>query len=407
MWLIKLAWKNLWRNRTRTAVTISSVFFAVVLAVATSSLQDGVFDNFVKNMVSFYSGYIQVHKYGYWDQQILDNSLARTEALEKLVNGDAQVLASAPRLESYALASTDLLTHGCMVVGIAPREENEITFLQDKITEGEYLNDAESGDHVLLSEGLANRLNLHLHDTIILISQGYHGSMAAGKYWIQGIVRFGSPDLNNQLLYMPLVVAQEFYNAQNLVTSYVLALKSSADLQKTSQAIAASLGSEYEVMTWEEMMPEVDQHIKTDRGSMVVIQGILYLLICFGIFGTLLMMMAERKYEMGMLIAIGMKKSKLIAVLTIESVLNVIIGCALGILFSIPVVLYLKYYPIRFTGEMAEFYEKYGFEAIFPASMNPTIFVNQAIIVLVLGLMLSLYPLVKIIQLNPVTAMKK
>jgi putative ABC transport system permease protein len=405
MWLMKLAWKSMWRNKHRTAITIAAIFFAVILSVVTSSLQDGVFDNLIKNVVSFYSGYIQIHKLGYWDERILDNTFEGSAQLEQKIQQQNNVRAVAPRLESFALASSEDLTKGCMVIGIMPVQENEITALQEKIVAGEYLS--EQDPDLLLAEGLAERLNLNLHDTLVLIGQGYHGATAAGKYRIKGIVKFGSPDLNDQSLFLSLATAQELYSAEGRLTSYVLALNKPSDLTTTATAVKASLSNAFETMTWEEMMPEVIQHIQTDKGSMFIIQGILYLLICFGIFGTLLMMMVERKYEMGMLVAIGMKKVKLMQLLVMESLFTVVSGCVLGILTSIPIVYYLNRFPIRFTGEMAKVYEEFGFEPIFPSSTEASNFIYQGLIVLALSLLLSLYPLIKVAHLNPVTAMKK
>lgn len=405
MWLVKFAWKNMWRNRNRTAITMAAVFFAVILSVLTNSLQEGVFDNLIKNVVSFYSGYIQVHKEGYWDEQILDNTFEASDQLESQILQQNNISAVSPRLESFALASSDSLTKGCMVIGIDPEKENSITDLKNKVIKGEYLTANDTG--VLMAEGLARRLTLNLSDTLVLIGQGFHGAMAVGKYHIKGILKFGSPDLNDQSLYLPLPVAQELYSAGNMLTSYVIGLGNPDILDPTAVSLRSTLGENYETMTWEEMMPEVIQHIKTDKGSMVVIQGVLYLLIGFGIIGTLLMMMVERKYEMGMLVAIGMKKVKLMQLLIIESILTVFSGCILGILASIPIVFYLYRNPIRFKGEMADVYEEFGFEAIFPTSTDPKIFLTQGLIVLILALVLSLYPIVKIAGLNPVTAMKK
>lgn len=405
MWLLKLAWKNMWRNRHRTAITMAAIFFAVILSVLTSSLQEGVFDNLIKNVVSFYSGYIQVHKKGYWDERILDNTFESTAILEARILQQANVAAVTPRLESFALASANELTKGCMVVGISPERENSITALRSKLVTGDYL--IEDDDGMLLGEGLAHRLNLGLHDTLVLIGQGYHGATAAGKYPIKGIVKFGSPDLNNQSLFLALPAAQALFGAEGMLTSYVLSLKNPTLLDLTARDVRAAIGNIYETMTWEEMMPEVIQHIQTDKGSMFIIQGILYLLICFGIIGTLLMMMVERKYEMGMLVAIGMKKLKLMQLLMLESVLTVFSGCVLGIGASIPIVYYLYRYPIRFTGDFAKAYADFGFEPIFPTSTETRIFVTQGLIVLALGLLLSLYPMIKVAQLNPVKAMKK
>jgi putative ABC transport system permease protein len=405
MWLVNLAWKNMWRNRHRTLIAMASIFFAVLLSVVTSSLQDGVFDNMVKNVVSFYSGYLQVQHRGYWDERILDNTFQGTDSLEGILMKDPNVTGVAPRLESFALASSDELTKGCMVVGISPKHEDRITGLASKITEGKYLTEGDQG--VLIGKGLAQRLRVQLNDTIVLLGQGYQGTTAAGKYAIQGILKFGSPDLSNQFLFLPLREAQLLYGAEDRLTSYVLSLGNPVRLNETAASIGSTLGPELTAMTWEEMMPEVVQHIETDKGSMYVIQAVLYLLVALGILGTLLMMMIERKYEMGMLIAIGMKKFKLMQLMTVESVVTVLTGCALGLLTSLPVVYWLKEHPIRFTGQMGDIYEEFGFEPIFPASLEASIFTTQGLVVLGMGLLLSLYPIVRIARLDPVEAMKK
>ncbi|HEY0742722.1 MAG TPA: FtsX-like permease family protein [Chryseosolibacter sp.] len=406
MWLA-LAWKNLWRNKNRTAITISAIFFAVILSVSASSLQDGVFDNFIRNMVGYYTGYIQVHQRGYWEHQVLDNCLSQNPTYEANLNSLSNIAAVAPRIESYALASSDETSRGCLVVGISPDEENKITSLQKRIIAGSYFARADS-NAVIVSEGLLKRLDLRISDTLYLISQGYHGSMAAGKYPIKGIMKFGAPELNDQLVFMPLKTAQEFYSAPGLLTSYVLGLKTDSKLSSTVGAVTElSAGMEYEVMSWKELLPDVDQHITMDKASMFIILIILYLLICFGIFGTLLMMTVERKYEMGMLVAIGMKKWKLAMLFIIESLLSVLLGCLAGLVASIPIVYYLKEHPIRIGGELAESFKRFNFEPVFPASMELATFLTHGAIVFCIGLILSVYPVIVALRINPVRAMKK
>jgi ABC-type lipoprotein release transport system permease subunit len=405
MWLIKLAWKNMWRNHNRTFITMASIFFAVILSVTASSLKLGIFDNLVKNVVGFYTGYIQVHKQGYWEEQILDNSFEASSTLEGKILQNKNITAVAERLESFALASSEDITRGSLVVGIDPVKENQVTKLKNKIILGRYLQ--ESDNAVLVSQGLGERLKLMVGDTILLIGQGYHGATAAGKYPISGIVKFGSPELNDRSLFLPLAAAQDLYGAQDMITSYVLSLENTRQLQPTASAMRAALGATYEVMTWEEMMPDIKQHIQSDSNNMKYVLGILYMLICFGIFGTLLMMMVERKFEMGMLVAIGMNKFKLILLMLYESVLTVLAGCILGIAMSVPLVFYLHNHPIRMGGDTAKAYERFGFEAIFPTSVKASIFINQGLIVLVIGLILSLYPIYKIIRLDPVNVMRR
>lgn len=404
MLLLKLAWKNMWRNRNRTLITMASIFFAVILSVTTSSLREGIFDNLIKNVVSFYTGYVQVHRQGYQDEPILDNSFDDTPATSAVIRQSPNVREITPRLESFALASAGAITRGCLVAGIDPDKEDLITSLKNKITEGRYLLPTDSG--VVLAAGLAQRLKLGLHDTLVLIGQGYHGATAAGKYRITGIARFGSPELNDKVVYMPLALAQDFYSAPGKITAYVLSIHDTRADENTRNEVAALLPAGFEVMAWGDLIPDVKQHIRTDTNNAVYVQGILYLLICFGIFGTLLVMMAERRFEMGMLVAIGMKKIRLMGLLLIESVLTVLSGCLLGIVATIPIVYYFNRHPIRIGGETAATYERFGFEPVFPTSVDASSFIRQGIIVLVIGLILSLYPMYKALRLDPVRAMK-
>src|SRR5574338_485939 len=378
---------------------MAAIFFAVILSVAASSLKEGIFDNMVQNVVSFYTGYIQIHKKEYWDEQILDNSFAPDKQLEQKILQQKNVVSLAPRLEAFALVSSENITKGSMVVGIDPEKEDRITSLKSKLISGNYINNNDKA--VLLSQGLGERLKLKVSDTIILIGQGYHGSTAAGKYFVKGIVKFGSPELNDRSLFMPLLLAQDMYGTGANITSFVLSLRKPSELETTYSVVQSAIGNEYEVMTWGEMLPDIKQHIETDSNNMRVVHWILYLLIGFGIFGTLLMMMVERKFEMGMLVAVGMKKVKLAALLTIESIFTVLCGCIIGITLSIPVVYYLNIHPLRIGGETAKAYERFGFEAVFPTSTAASNFIYQGIVVLIIGLVLSLYPMYKTFRLNP------
>lgn len=405
MWIVQLAWKNLWRNANRTMITMAAIFFAVLLSILMSSLKTGIFDNLIKDMVGYYSGFIQVHQAGYWEEQLLDNCFEENSEIQCKIRSHSQVREISPRLESFALASTGELSKGCLVLGINPVQEQSITHLSEKIVKGRYLSSNDLG--ILVSEGLLKRLKSHVGDTLVLFGQGYHGSTAAGKYPIQGVIQLGSPELNDKTIVMPLALTQDLYSATNMITSYVLSLQDTDDLMAIQSSLEKKLGKAYEVMTWQEMMPDIKQHIETDSANMKYVQAFLYLLISFGIFGTLLIMMAERRYELGMLVAIGMKKSKLSLLLLFESLFTVIVACILGILASIPVVYYLHKYPIRIYGEGAKAYERFGFEAVFPTSTDYHHFVNQGIAVLLIGLILSMYPVIKIIHLNPVDSMKK
>jgi ABC-type lipoprotein release transport system permease subunit len=178
-------------------------------------------------------------------------------------------------------------------------------------------------------------------------------------------------------------------------------------LESIQQELAASTGPLYEVMTWKEMMPDIENHIRADSAGFYIWTGILYLIIAFGIFSTLLMMTAERKYEFGMLVAIGMKKMRLGLMLLAETFMITIMGTLMGLLLGLPLVWYFREKPIRFSGQVAKAYEQFGFEPIFPTVLEPQIFITQALIVFSLAFLIGLYPVWNARRIDPVKAMKK
>ncbi|MFN7116165.1 MAG: ABC transporter permease [Saprospiraceae bacterium] len=403
--ILKLAWRNIWRNRRRTYITAASILFAVLLASLMESLQKGAWNNMISNVVNFYTGYAQVHQQSYWQDQSLDKAIPFSKILQNIPNDVKEVKNIIPRIESFALASTGNTTTGVLVIGIDPEVENRMTKLQTRITQGNYLNINDKA--ALVAEGIAENLNLKIGDTLVLVSQGYHGVNAAGKYPVKGILHFGSPELNKQMVYLPLPEAQWFFGAEGLITSLALHIENPYDVTKAVKAVKAKLNKdEYEVMDWQELLPDLVQAKALDSAGNYIVYFILYLIIAFGIFGTILMMTKERSYEFGVLVAIGMRRLHLSTTVWLEIIILGLLGAMAGIICSIPVVLYFHLNPIHFSGSYAAAMERYGFEPIFPATFNPQIFVVQAVVVLVLTAVLALYPLFKINRLEPVEAMR-
>ncbi|MCB0688354.1 MAG: ABC transporter permease, partial [Saprospiraceae bacterium] len=308
------------------------------------------------------------------------------------------------RVESFALASSGTFTKGALVVGIDPEKEDRLTKTRSRIAQGDYLQNGDEG--ALIAEGLAKYLKVNLGDTLILISQGYHGINAAGKFPVRGLVHFGSPELNKQMIYIDLEKAKWFYGTEGLVTTLVVDTDDPGAIRKTVAMIRQELGDEYEALDYQEMMPDLMQAREVDTAGAQVILLVLYLIIGFGIFGTILMMVKEREYEFGILKAIGMHTSQLNLMLWLETIFLGIIGTIGGIIFSFPIVYHFYKNPIEMTGDMASAYEKFGVEPVLPASIDPGIFLSQALVVFLMITVLAIYPMFKIKNLKPVEAMR-
>jgi len=400
---IRLAWRNLWRNKRRTLIASASVFFAVFFAIGMRSMQLGSYDNVVDNIVRFYTGYAQIHQKGFWDEQSLDNSFINNDMLMSLALNIPGTDRLIPRLESFALVSSGLHTRGVLVVGVDPAEEEHLTNLSQKLISGKYFSKNDKA--VLLTSDLADYLNVKPGDTIIILGQGYHGANAAGKYPVDGIVKFNSPELNKRFVFLPIKESQWLFYAENRLTSLVV-MTNAEKVDAVVKSLRNELGDEYEVLDWKQMVPELVQAIEADNIGGIIVLCILYLVIGFGIFGTVLMMTAERQHEFGVLVALGMKRQQLLGMLALEGIFLTLIGLIAGAIVSLPIVTYFHHHPIPLSDELKQVSESYGMEAVLPFSVAPEIFGYQALTVLVIAIFAMSYPLVRILSLEPSQAMR-
>jgi ABC-type lipoprotein release transport system permease subunit len=268
---------------------------------------------------------------------------------------------------------------------------------------------SENDDGILVSARLANFLRVYIGDSIILIGQGYHGVSAAGIFPVRGIIKMPSPDLDNKLIIMTIPTAQKLFNAEGRITAMVINLKDKSDrtIKKAKAGIESLLVDKDSVAkTWYELNPVLYQQIQGDSQTGLAMLGILYFIIFFGIYGTVLMMVSERNREFGVLVAIGMQKKKLIRILMIEMLLLGTLGLTGGMATSIPVILYYHYYPVVLKGDLANMMIDWGWEAVMPtAGIGPYLY-WQAVIVAMMILLVTLYPIHRIKRLKEVDALR-
>ncbi|MFC2118290.1 ABC transporter permease [Bacteroidota bacterium] len=401
----KMAWRNLWRNKKRTIITIASIFFAILLSLLMRAMQKGTYSHMLHNVVQSYSGYIQIQQKDFWDEKTIDYSFSNSDDLISKVNSIDNVTLAVPRLESFALASIGNKTKGALVIGIDPNAEDQLTKLAQKLRKGKIIDINSKG--ALVSERLAKYLKLDVNDTVVLIGQGYHGISAADKFVVEGIIKIPHPELDNKTIYLPLPVCQDFYSTENMLTSISLNLDNIEKMDKTIKEIETVLNNdEYAVKSWKEIMPELVQMIESDNASGLIFLILLYIIIAFGIFGTVLMMTAERKREFGVIIALGMQKLKLEIILITEMIIIGILGIISGIIASIPIILYFVYNPIKFSGESAKAYEQFGFEAVMPFAWQIDYFINQSLAVVVIIIIAIIYPITSVTRIKVSKALR-
>jgi ABC-type lipoprotein release transport system permease subunit len=376
---------------------------AVYLSNFMVSINEGMFNHMLDNMTRSFLGHIQVHQTGYWDDPTLDNCMEQDAELEDKLLASGHIETISPRFESFALGSFGVKTRGTMVLGVNPESEKSLMDLETRVVAGRSIS--LDRKEIVIGDKLAEYLGMQLGDTLVLIGQGYHGVSAAGKYEVVGFLQMPSPSLNGNLVVMPLGVAQYLYSGEGLVTGYTMVV---SDLEEAhSEVLSAVDTSKHEVMTWLELMPEMVQMKTTKIAGTYIYVGILYLIAVFGIFATVLMMMAERSFEFGVMLSVGMSRGGLMLMMAIETLLISTLGVLAGTAVSYPFLLYMKVNPISLAGTTGDAMLEMGFEPLMITSTDPNIFITNGLLLFIISCLIVLYPTLKIWQMNPVKAMHK
>lgn len=366
------------------------------------SIQFGAYDNMLKNIVESYTGYLQIQHPDFFDEKTIDNSFSYTE-IEALIN-ESNVPFINPRIEGFALASHKDISKPVALLGVDAEKEKAYIKLHKKVVEGKYF-DEQPG--ILVATNLKQILQVNVGDSLVLLSQGYQGSIATGIYPIVGVVDLTSPDLNKRTLMMNLHLSQAFFGADDGITSAVVGIRKNK-WERTQEKLKPLVNErQLALLNWKQMVPELNQLITIDKAGGTFVLFILYSIITFGLLGTVVMLTEERRFEYGVLVSVGMSKLKLIQVAILETVLMAISGVFLGLVVAFPVVLYFNIFPIDLSGQIQEVVEQFGFEALIPTSLDIRIALSQAAIVLGIILLVNTYAIWRIKTLQPIKEMRR
>jgi len=393
---------NILRNRRRSIITMASVFFAVFFCTIMTCFSDGMWEKMIENTLRTQTGHIQIHGKGYWDDKITDNfmtmdtaTIARLRTIDNIEN-------VSPRVETFAMASFGLVSKGVAIAGISPSQEAAKSNLPIRLVQGLYLTETDNG--VLIGEGLSKYLKAGVGDTLAFIGQGYHGASAAALFPVRGILKMMSGEMDNGLVYISLSAAQQFIDMPDGYSGILIAVHDNKRLDKTILSVEQTLDRQtLDVYSWHFTMERLLQSAESDKAFSKVILVILYLIVGFGILGTVIMLTNERRREFCVMISLGMQRFRLATIVSVEMLMMTFCGVALALLITFPLVHILASHPITLTGEIAQMYTDFGMEPVMPPSTEPAIFIKQIIIVAALTLLAMAYPVRKILNLKITT----
>jgi ABC-type lipoprotein release transport system permease subunit len=404
--LLALAWRNIWRNRRRTLITVAAVAFSVTITLYTIAMMDGSHDAMLLQAMRIFTGSAQVHRQGYWEDPGVDKSFLLSERLLTAIERTPGVKALSPRLQSAALAANEKNSLGTLLVGVLPGREQSVTVLAERLLKGDFLVEGRKGKCVI-GEKMADLLGAGPGDPVVFLAQGIDGSMGALKLRVVGIFRTGTDEMDRGLVLIALQDMQDLLNAPGMANTIAVMTESMRDADAVTAAIRRSISDgTYDVMGWKELMPELVQFVVFDSVAGYIFLALLLLVIIFGVLSTIFMTVLERTREFGMMLALGTRPALVTWMVLLEAFLLTAVGVTAGTAAGLGLSWHGVLHPIQLPCEMEGVSSHWGMEnkiffAIYPLRMS-----IAALVIVLLSLGFSLYPAWRASRLEPDKALR-
>ena len=438
----------------------------------------------IDNVVTQFYGHLQIQDKEFFENNIIDYSLAYTDSIKQILDNNEHVDFYFPRIYTGVLASSGESSKVAIIMGVDYQKEIDLVDLKKKIarfyfdsltvnniaskmddknskiflkyknkvysekndlskdlfTDGldtvKYIQEIfdktklpevnfnEFGEEVIVGYKLAQYLGLGLGDSIVLISQGFRGASAVGKHKIAGFLNFPTDAFNSMFIFMPIHTSQLFLSAYETnndidTTFYVnyIAINTTyqASIRNVDYEKILNVKTEIEdkftdkmltIVGWHNLDKDFVQSIQAENYIGGILILVLYLIISFGVLGTVMMMIAERKREFGVMMAIGMKRQKLAFIVAIEMFFMGMIAAIAGIIVTTPIIWYGHNFPIKIYGELGESLKTYNMEPVLPFQSFDTYILWQLGMVALIVTGVLLYAIFKIRKLKVITALK-
>ena len=436
-----MAWRNIWRNKRRTGLSIAVVGFCTGILILFIAIINGLQEQIIKSSVNTFTSYIQVHRKGFHQEKSLAGFMENTDAIQKQIHEHPHVEGVAARILSSALISHENYSSGCLVVGIEPSNERKVTFFYRGIKEGDFLEDQDENT-ILITKTIAQRISAELNSEITIMVQGYNGSLEAKILKIKGILDLGNPDLNQNLVVVTRKTAGELTGYKNdKISELAIRLKENKGLQKTTndirdilkkhESFSGELVSEkdelfieedlednfiktekgiefekgFEVLSWQDLLKAIVQFIQFENSVVHFILVIVYIAAILILFNVFIMSIMERKKEFGIMKALGTKSPQLVFMVCVESFIIVIVGIVVGSTIGVAASLTLYFFPLEIASAVDIFNQGMLRPQVL-AILNLKCLLLPIIGALVTGLIAPLLACREITKLNPAEAMR-
>jgi ABC-type lipoprotein release transport system permease subunit len=403
--ITQMAWRNIWRNKMRSLVIALSVAIGLFAGLAVLALHKGMLKSRVRTVIDAEVSHLQIHhpefKKDYDPKYVLNSN----EQWLKQLGSLSLIKSVTARSVTPAMLSTASGSAGVQVNGVLPAMENEVSQLAKKIHEGKDFTEQKKNE-IILGRKLADKMKLKKGSKVVLTFTDTAANIVAAAFRITGIYQTENTPLDERNVYVNMKDLNELLGLGNSFHEIAILLNNDTDLEKAKQELTKKYPHVL-IETWKEISPETDLMVSTMDFYMYIIIGIIMLALAFGIINTMLMAILERTREIGMMVALGMNRLRLFALVLMETIFLTLVGTPFGVLIAWLTTEYFTNRGIDTSSFAGETMSSFGFSSIiypeFPFDELSVVLT----IVIVTALISCIFPAIKSGRLQPVEALRK
>ena len=399
--VLRLAWRNLWRNHRRTLFMLAAIVVGTGAMIFMPALLRGMVDEMVKDGISVLPGHVQVHHPDFRDDPTISNVIGPPsgELLEALRR--PEVVAWSTRVRVPAVISSEQDTRGVTLVGIDPDQERGVSFVADDMTEGRFLESPDDKG-LVVGRKLVEKMETDLGKRVVIMTQDPENEIADRGFRIVGIFDSKLDQYEEGFVFAGQGTIQNLLGVGDAISEVAILGTDYRDVEGLTRRVADAAGADTEVLPWNEIDTYLGSMLAVMDGFVIVWIVVIFLALSFGLVNTLVMAVFERVREIGLMLALGMTPRSILTQIVAESTLLLVLGLAIGNLLAWATIEPLKSgIDVSIVGEGMEFFG--AASVLYPALyLKDVVLAN--VIVIVLGFLASLSPAWRASRYDPVRA---
>lgn len=403
--LLKIAWRNVLRNRRRTLLSGLAVGLGLASLMFVSALLAGMFEGMIRTATDTFLGHGEIHARGFREAPEVENTIRDSGAVLHGLEGEKLIERFSPRVFSHGMLGSAAGAQAVVLYGIEPEMEKDITLVDDAVIAGKYLGPYD-GTGILIGDRLAETLEAAPGDRLVLtVAQARTGDLSQEMFRVAGIFRMGEREMDSAMAFITLKEARRLLALGDGVHEVVLRFKRLEDAGNP----ALPFWKEYsrggnEALGWRQLVPQLDSAISLSRVSKAVSLLLVFAVVALTIMNTLFMSLYERMFEFGVLRALGTRPAGMAAIILMEAASLSVISIGMGAVLGLAAIGYFSAYGIDYRG--IEFAGVTIADYLYPV-LEPEQFTLYPLLIFVFAMVSALYPASYAARLTPARAMQR